>query len=161
MSSDIRVKCSFRNNRKRKRLSRLLGYDCAGHLLDLWIETSLSRHHGQLLGWDDEDIADASGWTGDPAEWVRMLLDVGFLDRNGDDVLVLHDWEDHQGYVCRRDQRVKRARTAAAARYKNKWKEKKQRLVGCASCDGKAPAATMQLDDKGQCQYCRRDGIKV
>jgi len=156
--SDIRVKTSFRSNRKRKKLSKLLGYDCAGHILDLWIEASLSRCKGVLENWDEDDIAEASGWEGDPRVWTQMLLNVGFLDNNDNGTFELHDWREHQGYVFHREHRVKRARKAAAARYGEKWKKDKRDMVECSNChSGKMPVEVLQLDEDGVCVFCRGD----
>jgi hypothetical protein len=114
--SDIRVRVTFKGHRKRKRLQRILGAGATGHLIDLWVTIATDRPDGILAGWDEIDIADAAGWTGEPVELVEALTTCGFLEtENGQ--FIAHDWKDHQGWVCGAKMRSERARNAARAKW--------------------------------------------
>lgn len=47
------------------------------------------------------EIADWSGWSGDPTVWLRSLIEAGWIDEKAGGVggksLYLHDWEDYAG----------------------------------------------------------------
>lgn len=108
MNSDIRVSTTFRNHRKRRKLDRELGMPSGGFLVDLWIGSAMSRPDGILTGWDETDIAIEAGWNGDAGEFVRALVDTGWLDEieNG---YALHDWVDHNGYAAAATDRTGKA----------------------------------------------------
>ena len=48
------------------------------------------------------------------------MLKSGFLEKNGNGEYKLHDWEDHQPWVCHADERSQRAKEAALARWGSK-----------------------------------------
>jgi hypothetical protein len=141
---DIWIAITFKGHRKRKRLERLLGAGAAGHLLDLWITIATHRPEGSMSGWDEVDIADAAGWSGEPEELVAALVKCGFLEeQNG--YYVAHDWEEHQGWACGAKRRSAQARKAARA----KWEKKSAHAPGNAramreQCVSNAPAMQEQ-----------------
>ena len=139
MSSDIRLAISFRGHRKRKRLRLLLGPGSTDYLIDLWIATAMNHPNGILEGMDETDIALEAGWEGEDAQkLVFALLECGFLEKNESGTYLLHDWEDHQGYVIHSEQRKTQARNAAAARWKPK-EEKSEPAACCQHADGNTP----------------------
>ena len=118
MNSDIRIATSFRGHRKRKKLKMLLGLTSGplDYLIDLWIATAENHPDGVLLNMSEIDIALEANWEGDPHEFVKALEDAGFLDQtNG--TYTLHDWADHQPWVCHSKQRSERAKQAARIRW--------------------------------------------
>lgn len=100
MNTDIRVATTFRGHRKRRKLDLRLGTASAGFIVDLWIGAAESRPDGVLAGWDESDIALEAGWTGDPGEFVRALVETGWLDHQEDGAYALHDWIEHNGYAA-------------------------------------------------------------
>lgn len=120
MSRDIRIAISFKGHRKRKRLRRIIGDRADGYLIDLWISTAIDCPTGILIDWDIEDISDASGWGGNPEEFVDALIDSKWLEKNKDNNYILHDWREHQGWVCNAPQRSASAKKAAKARWEGK-----------------------------------------
>ncbi|MBC2732810.1 MAG: hypothetical protein HF981_00445 [Desulfobacteraceae bacterium] len=120
MNSDIRVSICFKGHRKRKKLDRLLGHPSAGYLVDLWIGAALSRPEGVLTGWTETDIEIVAGWDGEPDKFTQALISVGFIDQSEDGTLVLHDWEEHQGWACGAKKRSEAAKKAAEARWEGK-----------------------------------------
>lgn len=126
MSSDIRIATSFKNHRKRNRLKRILGPGATDYLLDLWITVAEQRPMGVLEDWDEFDIADAAGWTGNAQEFVNALLEVKWLDKlNG--WYSIHRWKEHQSWVCGAPDRHETAMRASKARWdKRNGKSKKK-----------------------------------
>ena len=151
MNTDIRIAVSFKEHRKRKRLRLLLGPGSTDYILDLWLSTAMNHPSGILSGMDELDIALEAGWDGEPQVFVSALLECGFLEKDEGGSYVLHDWEDHQGYVVHAEERKQRARNAAAKRWGNKGNANGM-LEGCSehtdsnannvdsNADGNAPS---------------------
>ena len=91
--------------------------ECAGYLLDLWLNAAMNRPKGVLYDMDAADIALDAGWDGDVDFFVGALVSCGFLELNEDGVYVLHDWAEHQGYAQFAEERREQARNAANARW--------------------------------------------
>lgn len=73
-----------------------------GVLEQMWHFTICSAKRGDIGQHDDELIAEACGWLGDPAELVGMLVETGWLDRCPIHRLVVHDWCDHAPQFLRK-----------------------------------------------------------
>ena len=71
--SDIRLDVDFDTNPKIIKLKRRLGDAGVVCLLRLWCYAAKHRSTGLLSGMDPEDIAIASGWTGDGQEFTTTL----------------------------------------------------------------------------------------
>lgn len=146
MNSDIRIAVTFKGHRKRKRLRLALGPGATDHLLDLWITTALNRPSGVLTGMDETDIALDAGWEGDPAVFVKALLDCGFLERDEDGTFRLHDWEEHQSWACKADERTAKAKKAADARWEKSKADAPEMLRACSEhAQGNAPLLSSPL----------------
>jgi hypothetical protein len=144
MSNDIRVVTSFKGHRKRRKLQMLLAKQpsATDFLLDLWIATSENHPNGVLSGMSDLDIALEAGWEGNPSEFVKALVEAGFLEKNGDTTYRLHDWEEHQPWVFHARERSDRARQAARVRWGND-KDADSMLDRCdLHADRNAPSPT-------------------
>jgi hypothetical protein len=93
---------------KAKRLARLLGVGLPatiGHLHLLWWWATDFAEDGDLTPYDADEIADAALWEGKPAEFLRALIDAGFVDEPAgalDGSVVLHDWADYAGKLIER-----------------------------------------------------------
>jgi 5-methylcytosine-specific restriction endonuclease McrA len=116
LNTDIRLSVSFKGHRKRRKLRLLLGDNSTDYLIDLWITVAQDRPTGVLTGWSPTDIALAAGWEGDAAQFVEALVNAGLLEE-AEGVYRLHDWEDHQPWVCKAPQRSEGARRSAAAKW--------------------------------------------
>lgn len=120
----IELHQSLAGSRKLLRLKELLGVkkaQAAGHLCFLWLWALDNTRDGSLAGVSDRALAEAADFPLRRAgEFVRALLEAGFLERR-EDGLWLHDWLDYNG-------RLKEMREKNAARQK-KWRDK-QRYAG-------------------------------
>lgn len=91
---------------KTKRAARSLGVSIiamVGHLHALWWWAMEYAPDGLISAYDPEDIADAVMWDGNPEDFLNALLECGarccpgFLERNENGDIVIHDWEEHCG----------------------------------------------------------------
>ena len=121
MSKDIRISTTFIHHPKTIKLKTRLGTEGLVSLITLWSFAGEYRPKGSLHKMNAEDIAIASQWSGDPLLFVKTLEELGWVDRK-DDVLHIHDWEEHNGYAFYGDERKRRAKNAAAVRWANRDK---------------------------------------
>lgn len=73
-----------------------------GLLEQMWHFTITSAKRGDIGQHDDELIAEACGWLGEPSDLVAMLVETGWLDECQDHRLVVHDWADHAPQFVRK-----------------------------------------------------------
>lgn len=118
MTDDIRLHIGFFTHPKTKKLRRRHGETAVICLLRLWMFAAQHRSKGVLHNMQRDDIVDAAEWLGD-AEFVDSLREFGFLDHDGE-WFVLHDWRDHNGYAYFAEERSRKAREAAEARWNKK-----------------------------------------
>lgn len=116
MNSDIRIAVTFLDHLKTVKLKRRLGSDAVLCLVRLWFYTAQNRPDGVLTGMDDEDIEIAAKWEGEQGALFKSLIDIGWLVVQ-DGLSHIHDWEEHQPWVCEAPARKDKARRAAAARH--------------------------------------------
>jgi hypothetical protein len=75
-----------------------------GYLHLWWWWCMAYADDGDLKGFTDGEIARAAQWSGDPSEFVKALVKVGWMDRGRH----VHDWWEYAGKL------VERRRTDAA-----------------------------------------------
>jgi hypothetical protein len=85
-----------------------------GHLHLLWWWALEYTRDGDLSGFDDEEVAIACVWEGEPAALRAALIGAGFLDACG----AIHDWDDYAGKLL--DQRKANAEKQARWRNRNR-----------------------------------------
>jgi hypothetical protein len=121
----IRVDCALPRHPKVAKLARTLGtsrHEAIGIMIDLWTWTvDYGGDDGDLGRYSSEDLVTALAIHQPEAliqvDLLTALEDCGFLDRDGDRLL-LHDWLDLQGaLVAQREANRERQR-----RYRNKTK---------------------------------------
>ena len=126
MTKDIRLSIGFLDHPKTIKIQRTLGSDGILSLIRLWAFSAQYKPDGVLTGMDADDIEIASKWNGMQGALLTALLTHKWVDEkvdeDGSKTYVLHDWEDHQGYVCHSEDRSKQAKRAAETRWKNKEK---------------------------------------
>lgn len=119
---DIRIKASFKDHRKRKKLAARLGPVGVLALIDLWLTAAETHMDGWLDGYTIEDIEIDAGWVGEPGQFARALMECGFLDK-GEHGYTLHDWAEHQSWLCGAPARS----TRAAANVNVRWERERAR----------------------------------
>lgn len=117
---------TLRDHPKLNRLCRALKISkpaAIGHLHLLWWWTMEYCPTGDLSPYDEQEVADAAGWTKDPHDFVLALLSSGFADPSNTDPegrIKLHDWEDYgEKWHRRRQANAERMRNARAKHVRN------------------------------------------
>jgi 5-methylcytosine-specific restriction endonuclease McrA len=143
---------------------RKLGWDKGVQpLLRLWCFASQYKCDGNLGG-VAEDIELAAHWQGEPGEFVRALLETGWLDQNGTGYL-LHDWEQHNPWAFHAKERSERSREAAQQKWKSSRRNKatrSERMVQARAKGNHTEEEWQELRDFfGTCVKCRgKSGLK-
>ncbi|MCK5606928.1 hypothetical protein KAR91_33810 [Candidatus Pacearchaeota archaeon] len=120
MVTDIRLSICFKNHRKRRKFKRKVGPEGTDYLIDLWLTVAQQRPKGILYGFEEEDIADAAGYTGNAEFFVLSLVECGFLETTREGTYALHDWKKYQNWAVNSEERSAIATKAAHARWKKK-----------------------------------------
>lgn len=116
MNADIRLSVDFLNHHKTLKLKRKLGNEAVLALIGLFCYAGKFRSGGTLAGLDAEDIAGASGWSGDDAQsYVSTLCEVGFLEKCEEGIYSIHEWATHQPWVAGAEDRKAAASKAGKA----------------------------------------------
>ncbi len=99
----IRVDVSLPTHRKSMQLAHILKQDRAYALMiELWCWAKVNAPDGRIGGRDPVWLVEqAAGWKSKVGAFVTAALEVGFLERDGD-ALVLHDWDEHNGKALKR-----------------------------------------------------------
>ena len=135
MNNDIRLRIDFLTNRKTKRLRQQLGADGVLALISLWIAIAQDDRRcedGVLEGWKVEDIALAADWQGNAGDFVRAMVEIGWLEEM-ERTYKLHDWEENQPWVAGAKARSKRASKAGRTRWDNAQSNAQTTIEQCSS----------------------------
>ncbi len=127
-ADDIRVKLSFFNNIKTRRIVAIYGIEGAVSIIKLWIYSAQFAQKGDLTDFDEVEWKAATGRDSDCMAFVNDLYKPGmnFLDKDKKGRTLLHDWKEHQGFVFHSDVRSRIARKNIEKRWKSvKTKKKK------------------------------------
>lgn len=157
MNTDIRLSTEFFRHPKTLKLKRRLGLEGIFSLQQLWVWVAQNRSNGNLAGLDTEDIALAACWEGDEGTFVQTLIDLRWLDVLDDGVLCLHNWASRQEYAAKSEERIEKAKKAAAARWNKdagSSAEPKPDAAGSSPQNADGIAAQMQDDACGYAQTC-------
>lgn len=79
------------------------------HLLWYWA-MEYADETGALGDLEPEELALICQWEGDPRDLVNALLEAGFLDRDEDGTLRVHNWRRYAGRLLADRERKRRAR---------------------------------------------------
>ena len=121
--ADIRIDITFWMHFKRRRLEQQLGAQGVLCLINLWLATAANNPDGNLRHMSPADIALYAQWPGDPKAFCSALVETKFLDVTEDGGFVIHEWKEHQPWVCHARERSELARKAAQRR----WDQKRAR----------------------------------
>lgn len=136
---DIRLKVSFKDHRKRKKLAVRLGAGGVVALLDLWLSAAESHPDGRLAGYTAEDVEIDAGWAGPPGAFTAAAVECGWLDVT-ECGYCLHDWAEHQAYIIHAPERQAIAKHAAGVR----WASRVNALSMLPACPENAHSAKQQ-----------------
>ena len=85
----------------------------------LWVWAASSTKDGSLAGMTPTEIAEVSGWAGEPADFLAAMIDAGYIDE-APDGFRLHDWAENTGQI------EAEARREAARERQRRFKERKR-----------------------------------
>lgn len=146
VGTDFRVHTGFFAHRKTLRLERRAGPAGVLALLRLWAYAATNHPDGNLGEIDPDTLADMAGWRDDPGVLFDALSDADFIDvsppvddgRSAPDPsrirvgseseakrspgrirvgVRLHDWDAHQPYLARREERKEASKRANQVRW--------------------------------------------
>jgi len=116
MTTDARISIGLPSHPKTKKLIKRLGPQAGWSLVCLILWTASNRSDGNLSCMSVEDIELCSEWNGSDGAFVSALVDVRFLDKDGEDY-ILHDWAEHNPWAAGAESRSAKARWNAAKRH--------------------------------------------
>jgi hypothetical protein len=125
VNKDFRVAVSLPTHPKSIKLMRRCGDRAFYCLIRFWAYVAQNRPAGDLSGLDADDIEIAAGWTGQCSELYQALLELRFIEKT-ESGLMVHDWDDHNGYASHAEDRAEKARKAAEKRWNARNKDKTQ-----------------------------------
>ena len=165
---------SLRDHPKTRKLARRLGVrlpEAVGILHCLWWWCLDYATDGDLTRHDEDDIAIACEWHGDPGDLIECLSACRFLD--ADSGLRVHDWDEYAGALIEqrernaermRDKRaahVQRTCDARAGLEKKDKKEKKERAGVRATDAATSPARAFKDANMDVCPVCIDGGLSI
>lgn len=119
---DIRLKVSFKDHRKRKRLARILGADGVLALIDLMLTAAEQCPvTGHFDGYSVEDIEIDAQWGGAPGAFVDAAVKTGWLVVTESGIGIAN-WSENQPFLSAKKERSEQGRKAAEARYSKQTK---------------------------------------
>ena len=83
----VKIEQGTLTHRKTLRLKGLLGIGVAqavGHLTMLWVWAANGTKDGSLAGMTPTEIAEVSGWAGEPDDFLAAMIDAGYIDEAPD-----------------------------------------------------------------------------
>jgi 5-methylcytosine-specific restriction endonuclease McrA len=111
----LNLDLDFFEHPKTKRLVGLLGKGAEVLPIKLWCYCG--KYHsesGKLTGYSTQEIESIVGWWGEEGQMIEAMLKIGLLHKNGNNDMVIHDWEEHEGHLI---YFKKRARQGAAKKW--------------------------------------------
>lgn len=112
------------HHRKFRRLVTTLAIEpvaALGHLHAFWHAVMLQCPDGVLRGWDDQDVADAAQWRGEPCKMAEALRNAGWVDGLPGAEMSVHDWAEYGGHgTTKRAMEAKRKRDERGRESKDK-----------------------------------------
>lgn len=149
---DIRISSTFFNHKKTLNLIRECDYKGAICLIRLWNYTAEHYPDGDLSRMNEEEIEIASGWIvfvdgqtfgGEPGKFYRTITSEKskFLDVDKDyNIIMIHDWIEHQPWIIDSKKRSNQAKEAAKARWNRFTKVEQNEEVNSEPCRSNAAA---------------------
>jgi hypothetical protein len=146
---DFRVQPAFFHHHKTKCLRRACGEHGVLCLLQLWGHAADNVPDGNLASMSDNAIEIAAGWDGPEDEQGKFVAqlrnpDSRFLDDNQ-----LHDWQEHQPYLCGHKTRSEKAKNAARMRWACS-EHAKTKIEQCPSSSSSSSSSSIPISREGR-----------
>lgn len=119
------MKTGTQNHMKTKRLAKRLAmplYRVVGLLETLWLLCQDCADEGNIGKFSDDEICEYIEWDGpqSASELIEILVEAGWLDRDPEYRLVVHDWQDHapefiKERLKKRGQRARKSAKSASS----------------------------------------------
>lgn len=125
----IELHNTVRNHRKIYKLMDVLGVSksqAVGILGLLWTWALEAAENGDLTEFSPRAIADACEWKKGADKLMSALIDSGWIERNGDGHIMIHDWDM---YTWRYYDKMEQTREQTRRRVKE-YRERKKALHG-------------------------------
>lgn len=114
---DARISVGYCDHPKTKKLIRRLGFEGFYYHCKLILWCRLNKPMGYLDNMDVEAIELAVDWKGEPGALVTALCEVRLMDYDECiDEYRMHDWDDHQPWAVKTDERRASATLAGLVR---------------------------------------------
>lgn len=107
----FRLDSGYFSNLKIRKLRHRLGDTAVLAHIQLFAYAAEHCPSGALSGMTEEDVEIAAGWSGQAGTFGSTLIELRLIDRSPDDQsLTLHDWSEHNQWVCGSPGRAENAR---------------------------------------------------
>jgi hypothetical protein len=120
MNKDFRLATNFASNIKFRRLVRRLGDHGGLSWVRLLAYVADQRCDGDISGMDAEEIAEVAGYEQDAQTFLDTMLELGLVDRDDDDELVVHNWIAWNPWAAGAEGRSEQARRAVQKSWQGK-----------------------------------------
>lgn len=117
MNTDYRTPTTFRSDAKTLRLLRILGERGIAAITFIWCWSAIHRPEGILYDLDEYDIEEAALWRGEHGGLLPTLLDLKFIVKDEDGVLVLNNWKETNHWAAEAETRENKSRFSNMARF--------------------------------------------
>ncbi len=150
---------------KTRKAARRLGISVPtlmGHLHLLWHWCVKHAENGNITQVDQEDLADAMMWPGEPQALINVLCEVGFIDtttqRDGNvESMLIHDWHEYAGKY---DFRKKKNAEYKAAQRQREKEANNVNSAADASCSGHADVSKLSVSSQPDVSTQKREEKK-
>ncbi len=130
----IELHQSLMNHKKIIRLKNVLKVEAPhamGLVCNLWLWAVDNAPDGDLTEFSAEELSEVCGYKKDPNQFLKAMVDVGFIDKKGKKKQI-HDWSEYTGRLMEsREIRKEQARVRQAKR-RERLKANKATEESCA-----------------------------
>lgn len=105
----------------------------------LWHFTARFAPQGNIGKWTDVAIAEAAHWAEQPAQLVRTLVELGWLDECAEHRLIVHDWADHCDDSTKKMLQRKGLRPVTLSGQRRKMSGQRRTKLDCQAENGGLP----------------------
>ena len=149
--ADVRINTLFLRHPKTIKLQKKAGPKAVLALIQLWFWVAENRPRGELYAMDADDIGIAANWDGDNLKLISLLVDLRWLDFDGE-IYHVHDWQDHNPWLFGSTDRKEHSKKAAKARWDKRLGKQIENDGLCSSMPDAMPQYQYQIQYQNQSQ---------